>query len=168
MKNQLVTPDQLLSREANSQEDLQTQVAKLKSAMQVLEQSIAAQRQVAQSVEDKPDLYPVAIRVIEGLTESYGELALHAGLLDLQSLLGTELQVAIFLNTMAQQIRQNNQNQIARAEAMQQQQQADNLGDGAVDAQYTPAQPDAGTSVASEENSDEENQPAKEPEESVH
>ena len=111
MPNKLITPSDLLVTDEGSQEDLRTRVNKLQSAARVLEQSIRAQQQVAASVENQPELYPVAIRVVEGLMDSHGQTLLQAALLDLQSLLGNELQVAMFLSQMAVKIRQEAQNQ---------------------------------------------------------
>lgn len=179
MKTNLLTPEQLLTQSVEgSSEDLHTRVAKLKSTARVLEQSIAAQQAVVQSMENQPDLYSVAIKIVEGLMDSYASVLLQAATLDLQTLLGSELGVASFLMEMASKLRNNMVLQQAQAAAAQQQDagqlgapgdQSGLMGEQITDAQYTdPADADgSGTSVAGD-SEDETATADKEPEETVH
>lgn len=158
MKSSLITPSDLLT--SSNDDDLRTHVLKLQAAARVLEQSIKAQRDVANSVENQPDLYAVAVRVVEGLMDSYAQTVLQSALLDLQSLLGGELQVAMFLTQMANQIRVN---------AAQQAQAANNQGQpptGSVPVSNVFNMD--GTPVAIENSNDEANQPDEDNNETIH
>jgi len=102
MKSNLLTPDDLNQREQNDPREM---LSRMQSTYLVLEQSIAAQAEVARRLENQPDQYAVAVKVVEGLQDSYAETRMNAAVLDLEILLNGKLQVAGFLERMAQQIR---------------------------------------------------------------
>lgn len=105
MKNNLLTPADLLVA-SDGQDALPTQVAKLLAAAQVLQQSIVAQQVVVNQFENQPELYAMAVKVVEGLVSAYGSTLLQASLLDLQIVLGSELAVARYLSQTTAQIKQ--------------------------------------------------------------
>jgi len=105
MKQRLIRPEELVAREDDSRSDMQDRLLKLQATAKVLEQSIMAQTEVARQMESIPEHYEIALRVVEGIRDGYGETRLEAAVLDLKLLLGGDLQVASFLERMANEIR---------------------------------------------------------------
>jgi hypothetical protein len=164
-QKRLPRPEDLIAVSEASQESPQERHVKMQNNLRVLEQSIQAQVGVAQSFESNPAQYAQAIRFVEGMRDTYGELRLEAAVLDLEILLGGKLQVAGFLEGMAQQLRAPQTSSVPPDGTAQPQTAPQNT-----DAVPPAVEPHSGTSVAGGESKSEEDTPstpADEPEETV-